>query len=163
MTLTPIAATKSTRLYWSTIPNSRCCCSRARSLRAASRTASSPRTALFPPTPIPSISRFSASSPAAGRKARPPSALQTSRPHAASWSSPRCASAPWSTQDQQQVWDSVHGAMSQMEVAAAPPASAGVGRPTRGCAADAAGHHKLRQSDAESRPSARKWMRPPLR
>jgi hypothetical protein len=30
-------------------------------------------------------------------------------------------------QDQQQVWDSVHGAMSQLEVAAAPPASVGGG------------------------------------
>jgi hypothetical protein len=30
-------------------------------------------------------------------------------------------------QDQQQVWDSVHGAMSQMEVAAAPPAPASTG------------------------------------
>jgi hypothetical protein len=32
-------------------------------------------------------------------------------------------------QDQQQVWDSVHGTMSKMEAAAAPPASSGVGRP----------------------------------
>jgi hypothetical protein len=32
--------------------------------------------------------------------------------------------------DQQQVWNSVHGTMSKMEAAAAPPTSAGVGGPT---------------------------------
>ena len=54
-------------------------------------------------------------------------------------------------QDQQQVWNSVHGAMSKMEVAAAPsvrihPPAAG---PRATPSHHAASHHELRQNHAE--------------
>ena len=50
--------------------------------------------------------------------------------------------------DQQQVWDSVHGAISQMEVAAAPPASAGE-QPARGFASTTS-YAKVMQNAAVS-------------
>ena len=45
----------------------------------------------------------------------------------ASWCSRQVRERAMVDQDQQQVWDSVHGAISQMEVAAAPPASGSAG------------------------------------
>ncbi len=56
-------------------------------------------------------------------------------------------------QDQQQVWDSVHGAISKMEAAAAPPGSlhpAGGGPMHEAEPPMPLRHHQLRQSDGES-------------
>ena len=50
-----------------------------------------------------------------------PSARRTSRPPTASWSSPRCASAPWSSRISSRCGTRCMARLSQMEVAAAPP------------------------------------------
>ena len=65
-------------------------------------------------------------------------------------------------QDQQQVWDSVHGTISQMEAAAAPPASSGVGGPTYEVESPMPLPTTSYAKMMEIQPSARRWMRPPL-
>jgi len=55
-------------------------------------------------------------------RARPPSARRPRRPRTASWCSQACG-AGHGRQDQQEVWNSVRGSISQMALASAPSAS----------------------------------------
>jgi len=95
--------------------------------RGQAGTASLPRTASFPSAQILSTCLSFASSPVAGLKARPPSVPPPKPQRTGSWFSPLCVKRAMAEKDQQQVWDSVHGAISQMAMAAAPTPSPGSG------------------------------------